>query len=299
MQETTSNHTVLAEKNGIQIVEDHDKGYIHVSPLPDPEKLVQLYEDEYFQIDKKEYFEKAKRDEDWNNLNFQDKYDFFEQQMGRKGSVLDVGCGSGHFLRYGKKIGWKTKGIEPSPVACQFSNQELGLDVINGFYDDKATAQLGQFDVVHLRNVLEHLPNPIETLQLCHNNLNPGGIICVSVPNDFSPFQKIAVDQLGVKDWWIVPDHHLNYFNPQSLATVIEKAGFEVIYKESSFPLDMFLVMGDNYIGNGEVGKVSHQKRKNFDLRLSQFDNQLRRKLYAFFAEQNIGRECILYAVKP
>ncbi len=298
MEKVKNNYTVLASKDGIDIVDDHELGYIHVDPIPSSETLTKLYEDEYFQIDKKEYFEKAKRDEEWNNLNFQDKFTFFEEQIGRKGSVLDIGSGSGHFLAFAKKSGWTSKGIEPSPMACNFSNEELGLDVVNGFYNEETASQLGTFDVVHLRNVLEHLPNPLEILELCKSNLKDGGIICVSVPNDFSPFQKIATQELDVPQWWIVPDHHLNYFNPQSLAHVLESTGYKVTRKESSFPLDMFLVMGDNYIGNGTIGKESHQKRKAFDLRLSKFDNNLRRDLYQFFAEKNIGRECIVYAVK-
>ncbi len=298
MANVKNNYTILATKNGINIVEDHELGYIHVDPLPSSEALTKLYEDEYFQIDKTEYFEKAKRDQEWNDLNFQDKFTFFEEQIGQKGSVLDIGSGSGHFLAFAKKAGWSCKGIEPSPMACNFSNEELALDVINGFYNKETSNQLGVFDVVHLRNVLEHLPNPLEILELCKNNLKDGGIICVSVPNDFSPFQKIATKELDVPQWWIVPDHHLNYFTPHSLAHVLESTGYSVTRKESSFPLDMFLVMGDNYIGDSSVGSQSHQRRKAFDIRLSKFDNQLRRDLYEFFAEKNIGRECIIYAKK-
>jgi len=298
MEKVKSNYTILATKDGINVVEDHDLGYIHIDPLPSSEALTKLYEDEYFQLDRKEYFEKEKRDKEWNHLNYQDKFTFFEEQLGCKGSVLDIGSGSGHFLAFAQQAGWTAQGIEPSPMACNFSNEELGLQVVNGFYDEASAAELGSFDVIHLRNVLEHLPNPLEILELCKSNLKEGGIICVSVPNDFSPFQKIATEQMDLPAWWIVPNHHLNYFNPTSLAHVLEKTGYTITRKESSFPLDMFLTMGDVYIGNGDIGKQCHQKRVAFDLRLSKYDNNLRRELYQFFAEKNIGRECIVYARK-
>lgn len=298
MEKKENQFKIITSKNGIDVVEDEELGYAHVTPLPSAETLTKLYEDEYYQLDKKEYLERNQRDEEWNNLNHQDKFDFFEEQLGRKGSVLDIGSGFGHFIAFGKNIGWATKGIEPSKIACEYANNDFKVGTFNGFYNEETAALLGLFDVVHLRNVLEHLPNPLEVLELCKKNLKEDGIICVSVPNDFSPFQKIANQELDLGEWWVVPNHHLNYFNPTSLERVLKKVGYEPIRKEASFPLTMFLMMGDNYIRDGELGRICHEKRKAFDLQLSKFDNQLRRDIYQFFAEKNIGRECIVYARK-
>ena len=43
------------------------------------------------------------------------------------------------------------------------------------------------------------------------------GLICVTSPNDFNPLQKMAVENLSKDYWWVVPDHHVNYFDSKSL----------------------------------------------------------------------------------
>jgi len=120
----------------------------------------------------------------------------------------------------------------------------------------------------------------------------------VAVPNDFSPFQKILSNDLGMKPWWLAPPHHINYFTPDTLCRLLEKNGFEIIKKESSFPMELFLMLGDNYVEDPSLGRKMHNKRKKFDMILSQFDNQFKRDLYQAFANLNIGRDIIVYAKK-
>ena len=68
----------------------------------------------------------------------------------------------------------------------------LGVEVVEGFFNAETAPTLGSFDAVHLNNVLEHIPDPIELLILARECLEPGGILCVNVPNDFSPLQIAA-----------------------------------------------------------------------------------------------------------
>ena len=62
------------------------------------------------------------------------------------------------------------------------------------------------------------------------------------------------------------------------------------------FPIDIFLLMGDDYIGNDVKGKEAHQRRKNFEMILGKKNKQLSRKIYQEFAKMGIGREIVLYA---
>jgi predicted SAM-dependent methyltransferase len=145
--------------------------------------------------------------------------------------------------------------------------------------------------------VLEHIPNPAELLKLAHSQLNIDGLVCIVVPNDFNPFQLILRDHLGFEPWWVAPPHHINYFNFKSLATLLEKCGFEVLHQESTFPIDLFLLMGDNYIGNDEVGRSCHTKRMNFEKTLLRAGSgDILAKIYSDFADQNLGREVVIYA---
>ncbi len=96
--------------------------------------------------------------------------------------------------------GWLAHGIEPSRQAAAHA-RGLGAPVTEGFFNDDQRRALGRFDVVHLNNVLEHVPDPDRILiGLAHGLLEPGGVICVNVPNDFSPLQ-IA----GARRGWTQP----------------------------------------------------------------------------------------------
>lgn len=69
--------------------------------------------------------------------------------------------------------------------------------------------------------------------------------------------------------------------------------------KETSFPIDMLLLMGDNYIGNEQLGRACHHKRVRFEASLANAGlNELKRKLYRSLAEINLGREVCIYGKK-
>ena len=190
---------------------------------------------------------------------------------------------------------WKTKGVEPSREAYIYS-KGLGINISNIYLNENNYRQLGKFDVVHMHEVLEHLPDPKNMLQLAKKILNPGGLICIVSPNDFNPLQVAFVESSKSVEWWISPPEHINYFTHNSACALLEKQGFEIVDKTSTFPLEMFLLMGDNYVGNNNVGSRIHFKRASFELNLlATGKDPLRRKLYRKFAEIGIGREfCII-----
>jgi len=65
---------------------------------------------------------------------------------------------------------------------------------------------------------------------------------------------------LPISPYWIALPDHINYFNRKSLETLLKNTGWKVLHGESSFPMEMFLLMGDDYIENPPVGKSSFQK---------------------------------------
>ena len=171
--------------------------------------------------------------------------------------------------------------------------------MINDFFSEKNADSLGQFDAVNMSEVLEHIPDPAGLLSLVYGRLSDDGLLCLTVPNDFNPFQLALRDHLGFRDWWVAPPHHINYFDAESLSKLIEISGFMVLHKEATFPIDMFLLMGENYIGNDVVGRECHGRRKNFEGALLKAGlGDLKKKLYERLIELNIGREITLYAKK-
>jgi hypothetical protein len=122
--------------------------------------------------------------------------------------------------------------------------------------------------------------------------LNPGGLICIRVPNDFTEIQLSAQKHLNKKEWWIAVPDHINYFDFQSLHHLLEAAGFEVFYSQGDFPMELFLYMGEDYIGLPDVGKRCHQKRVNFDMTVP---GELRRRMYQALAAIGVGRNCLVF----
>ena len=130
--------------------------------------------------------------------------------------------------------------------------------------------------------------------------LEPGGVLCVNVPNDFSPLQIAAAATANTGDWWIAPPHHLNYFDFTTLAGLLTRLKFDVVERTTSFPMEAFLLMGDNYTADPVLGRASHNKRKKFDLALEAAGlKETRKAFYRALAETGIGREAVVIAVKP
>ena len=77
--------------------------------------------------------------------------------------------------------------------------------------------------------MLEHVPYSTETLLLAREMLEPGGVLCVNVPNDFSPLQVAARVASGLPEWWVSPKRHLNYFDFDSLSDLLARLEFDPV----------------------------------------------------------------------
>ena len=103
-------------------------------------------------------------------------------------------------------------------------------------------------DVVYSHGVIEHLRDPLNYLEISKAILNGKGLIFTSAANDFSIYQALAVKRLGVNPWWIIPPEHLNYFSVGSLVSVHKKFDYKIRDLRTSFPIDLFLLMGEDYV---------------------------------------------------
>jgi SAM-dependent methyltransferase len=285
--------------NNYEIIECEECGFKHINPIPTQEELDRVYREDYYTTEKPKFIERQLEDIDWWNLVYGERYDTFEKNLPEnRRRILDVGSGPGFFLLHGKNRGWQVVGIEPSLQAAAYS-RKLGLEVIENFLTDKTPLQIGKFDVIHMSEVLEHIPNPTKMIQLAHSLLSSGGLLCVVVPNDYNPFQYALRNVLNFHPWWIAPPHHINYFNFDSLSLLLANNGYEILLTEATFPIDMFLLMGDNYIGKNTLGRLCHRKRMAFERNLAAAGlTHIKRQLYEAFASNGLGREIVLIAKK-
>src|SRR5205085_3797063 len=115
---------------------------------------------------------------------------------------------------------WSVRGIEPSSQAVAHS-RGLGLDITQGFLDASIAPALGTYDVDHMNEVLEHVPDPRGLLGIVHGLVEPGGLVALMVPNDYSPIQAALRDACGFSPWWVAPPHHVNYFDVESIQRLV------------------------------------------------------------------------------
>jgi len=143
--------------------------------------------------------------------------------------------------------------------------------------------------------VLEHVPDPIGMIEDMKKLLKPGGILAIFSPNDYNPMQKV-LRNLDFPPYWVVPHHHVNYFNNASMKGVLEKQGLEVIDTVATFPLEFFLLSGHDYIHEPSLGRGSHHMRTKFEETMYAQDPALLNSLYRGLATSGAGREFMMIA---
>jgi SAM-dependent methyltransferase len=146
-----------------------------------------------------------------------------EKMLGRKGRVLDIGCGPGFLLREFRQRGWEVQGTEFSEQSAAHARKRLGLDVFVGDVRDLKLETAG-FDAVVMWHVLEHTAQPEETLAEVARLLRPGGVFLCAVPNLGSAEARFARDKWFHLD---VP-RHLSHFTVDTLGSLLAKHGFTV-----------------------------------------------------------------------
>ena len=290
------------DKKKFNIIEDEKYGYKRLDPIPEDSELADYYEHQYFKLVRtgqrgssmtRQMTEgpEADRERRWRHATtYSDICDAISKHTTGK-RILDVGCGTGEFLGYAHEHGFDAVGVEPSKEAAQMARSQ-GLVIHQGVLEDLVSSGVEPFDAVIFLNVLEHVRNPAEMIKTAKKIIKPRGLICAMVPNDFSEMQLAAQDHLEKEPWWVVAPDHINYFDFKSIRSFMETLGFEIVYQQSDFPIEVFLLMDFDYIGNQEVGNKCHQRRVDFEMALP---SALRRQAYSALSGAGIGRSCIVF----
>lgn len=286
----------IDKKDSFAVIDCRICGFTHINPLPDENVLKTLYKETFYSNEKPHYFKDMEEDLHWWQAHYRNHYKLFERHTKGK-KVLDIGSGPGHFLTCGKEMGWDVLGFEPSKEAAEYARKK-GVRVINDLFSAKKALHYGPFDVVYLYLVLEHIPHPTEFLQEVKKVLKPGGILCVISPNEYNPLQNLLRQHKGFKPWWVAPPQHINYFTFSSMRRLLKKLNFRIVEHMATFPMEFFLLGGENYVGKRQVGRMCHKRRKTFEITLFDHAPHMLNTFYRFLARHNIGREFVIMARK-
>jgi SAM-dependent methyltransferase len=148
------------------------------------------------------------------------------ERIARKGSILDVGCGTGEVLAAAKERGWDVTGVEPIAKEAAFARDERNVTVLTSTLEDSGLP-MHAFDVVSAFHVLEHMAQPTEFLRSIARWAKPGGHIVIEVPN-FDGRARLRSEQFG--GWrHLRPLEHINHFTPATLRQTFARAGIEPV----------------------------------------------------------------------
>jgi 2-polyprenyl-3-methyl-5-hydroxy-6-metoxy-1,4-benzoquinol methylase len=138
--------------------------------------------------------------------------------------LLDVGANVGFFVREAARE-FRATGIEPGAAVVEFARREHGVDLLAGSVYDVGDHLTGQFDIVTLFDVLEHLADPGLALEQCRRLLRPGGYLFVTTPDAGS----LVARMLG-RHWHYIDLHeHVALFNRRHVTTLLARTGLEMV----------------------------------------------------------------------
>jgi 2-polyprenyl-3-methyl-5-hydroxy-6-metoxy-1,4-benzoquinol methylase len=255
----------------------HPDGWRTVEPKPSAEALKAFYAGEYFQRAHGTYApdydasERAHRDLLARLL----LHAVATARGAEGGRLLEVGCGEGWLLAAAASAGYAPRGLDFSDHGLRrFHPELLGAATFGDAFEAlERLIEAGEaFDVVAMEHVLEHVRDPEALLARLPRVLGPGGVVAITVPNDFSPIQLAARAAGAIeRDFWLAPPQHLNYFEARSLGALLARLGFEIRIAYASFPIDWFLFHpGSNYAADLAAGKPAHRARMAIDLVLAE-----------------------------
>jgi len=285
------------------VVLDPALGYRHLDPTPTPAELGEFYQSRYYDLLRKggrapelrrltSGGPEADEERGWlRETLWADVADLLAAHAPGK-RVLDVGCGTGDLLSVLRERGFEGEGIELSGDAVRIA-RDRGLTARSLTAEALAQTEAGRFDAVTMLNVLEHVPAPAQLLDACRTLLGPGGALLVRVPNDFTELQEAARRKLGAEPWWVAAPDHVNYFDFASLAALLTRLGFTVEWEQGDFPMELLLLLGENYVAEPGLGARWHARRRDLERALPA---PLRRRLYRALAQAGVGRNCLVLA---
>jgi len=194
-------------------------GLIFLNPRPGPEEIGEYYPDDYEPYLRSVHASGSALQDLIQRVRLRSRVRVVTQLV-QNGRLLDVGCGSGGFLREMRRLGWEVQGVEINAKMAQFVRTQLELDVLEGTLES-ASFPGDSFDIVTMWDTLEHVHDPLSTLKEAHRILRPGGYLICSVPN------AASLDAGLFGRYWIGLDfpRHLYVFSPSTLAELMLKAG--------------------------------------------------------------------------
>ncbi len=204
-----------------------------------------------------------------------------------KSNIIEVGCGDGNYMGYLKKHSTSVTGIEPSS-SFRREAEKAGHKVLSGYVGEKTPVPGAPYDAFVTRQVLEHVPDPLDFLRGIQNSLTPNGVGLVEVPS--------LEQALGGGRFFDLFRDHVNYFTFQTLLRTLTTVGFETIHLDRGMNGEFLVayVRRSNLIRLEELGEI----RRSLSQQIRDFVNNIQSsgKRVAVWGAGGKGLSCMAAA---
>ncbi len=160
---------------------------------------------------------------------------------------LEVGCGSGASVQAATDLGWEATGIDIDPELIGAGRSQMKAD-LRCVPLLESRLKENSFHFIRLRDVIEHLPDPYESLLEIKRLLRPGGIALFVTPNEGGLVNRVRLSFGGKREMiaWGEPPHHIHGFTPVTLQRILQRAGFKILSMKTTTPVDPGYVTSNN-----------------------------------------------------
>jgi 2-polyprenyl-3-methyl-5-hydroxy-6-metoxy-1,4-benzoquinol methylase len=164
--------------------------------------------------------------------------------------VLDIGTGTGTFVKLAKERGWETTALELNVESVENLLKEGMRIIVKPLEITDLPSH--SFDLITLWEVLEHLAEPQLVLTESRRLLSPEGLLLILVPNAGSLVTRV----LHEKSNTFGGHSHLNHFNLKSITTILNNLNYEIIELETIITemgtINNYLSFEDPYLGEAD-----------------------------------------------
>jgi len=166
--------------------------------------------------------------------------DQLEAEIG-VGKLIDYGCGIGTFIECAQARGWEAYGLDVSEAAVEYARaQGLPVWTLEAWRAMKPQIQLDKVDAVTMWDVIEHVDNPLKTLQFVSSLLRDEGILLIETPSANYLFKWLSLglarltrERIDLARFFFYPDHRF-YFTRKTLEQLLKNYGFRPIWAQKT-----------------------------------------------------------------
>lgn len=216
---------------------------VFLNPRLNDEATYRFYDSEWNDIYNEAKFysstESSALDDEINSANLK----LIEKYNEDKGQLLEIGCGKGYFLRLAEKSGFAVTAVELNKENVENTRKLLTSGKVYNGDLYAANFESNAFDVIYMRDVLEHIPNPIQLLKECFRIGKNNSLLYIEVPNIEGLIYKIVKENHTC----VFAFEHPNYWSYSSLKKALELSGYEILdvqYQSLDFTIKTFLSYG-------------------------------------------------------